>query len=256
MKVIQSAQNNQIKEWKKLATKKGRQKQKAYLLDGWHLVKEAFISDINISFLLVTENFKYLDEIETMNKDTHETIIISEEVANHLSETPSPQGVFAVVSLEDNQDENIVLQGAWLMLDAVQDPGNIGTMVRTADAAGFSGVIFGDGTADVYQPKVVRAMQGSQFHIKVITGSLGSWIQKMHTQHMPVFGTELNPDAKPYDTIEKQHDFAVIMGNEGNGMHKEFLQNTTCNLYIPIMGHAESLNVAVAAGILMFQLKA
>ncbi|KRL36483.1 TrmH family RNA methyltransferase [Liquorilactobacillus uvarum] len=256
MKVIRSAQNKQVKEWKKLATKKGRQKQKAYLLDGWHLVKEAFMADINIKLLLMTESFKYIDEIEAMNKNKYEIIVISEEVANHLSETPSPQGIFAVISLENTHDDETFLQGAWLMLDSVQDPGNIGTMVRTADAAGFSGVIFGDGTADVFQPKVVRAMQGSQFHIKVLTGSLNKWIQQMHTQHVPVFGTELNPDAKPYDTVGKFRDFAVVMGNEGNGMHEELLKSTTHNLYIPIKGHAESLNVAVAAGILMFQLKA
>ncbi|WP_057744822.1 TrmH family RNA methyltransferase [Liquorilactobacillus capillatus] len=254
MKVIQSPQNKQVKEWKKLATKKGRQKQKAYLLDGWHLVKEALAKSIIIKELLVTSDFKYLDELTSLNKDQHEIISISDEVAKVLSETPSPQGVFAVVALEPAAQPP--LQGAWLMLDAVQDPGNIGTMVRTADAAGFTGVIFGDGTADIYQPKVVRAMQGSQFHISLLAGPLDEWVQKFSAQQVPVYGTELNPAARPYNKLGKHQNFALIMGNEGNGMSQQILKRTTANLYIPIIGHAESLNVAVAAGILMFQLKA
>ncbi|GAJ25375.1 rRNA methylase [Liquorilactobacillus sucicola DSM 21376 = JCM 15457] len=256
MKVIRSVQNKQVKEWKKLSTKKGRKKQNAYLLDGWHLVKEALAARSEIKLLLVTEDFKYRAEFEEMNTQNSEEIIISEEVAKHLSETPSPQGIFGVIALKKEQSTPVSLQGgAWLMLDSVQDPGNIGTMVRTADAAGFTGVIFGVGTADVYQPKVVRAMQGSQFHIKLITASLSEWIQQMHKENMPVFGTELNPAAKPYDEVGKYRDFAIVMGNEGNGMSEEILSTTTTNLYIPIKGHAESLNVAVAAGILMFQLK-
>ncbi len=106
----------------------------------------------------------------------------------------------------------------------------------------------------MYQPKVVRSMQGSQFHLQLITADLTTWVQAFKAKNYPVFGSELNKDARSYQEVGQHQNFALIMGNEGNGMSAELLQQTSLNLYIPIKGHAESLNVAVAAGILMFQL--
>ncbi|XIF20324.1 MAG: RNA methyltransferase [Acetilactobacillus jinshanensis] len=151
-------------------------------------------------------------------------------------------------------DPRDVKQGDWLLLDQVQDPGNIGTMVRTADAAGFSGVIFGKGTASPYNPKVVRAMQGSQFHLTLARGDLNDWIRDLIKNDVPVYGTVLDPQAVDYRKVNSADNFGLVMGNEGNGMQKKLLNLTTKNLYIPIRGRAESLNVAVAAGILMFEL--
>lgn len=246
--------NAKIKEWSKLKTKKGRQKQGVYLLDGWHLVKEAIRTHEPIEAIMVQPDFKHLQEIEV--PEGADFVQITDNVMKHLSDTKHPQGVMAVVRIPEQQKINPEdVYGAWLFLDNVQDPGNIGTMVRTADAAGFSGIVLGEGTADVYSPKIVRSMQGSQFHLKMVTSPLKPWIETFKSQSKPVFGTELNPDARVYDQVGKHEDFALIMGNEGNGMDKELLKQTSLNLYIPIVGQAESLNVAVAAGILMFQLK-
>ncbi|MCP0887797.1 RNA methyltransferase [Ligilactobacillus sp. WILCCON 0076] len=253
-KVIKSTSNQQVKEWKKLKAKKERVKQNKYVLEGWHLVKEAMQANEIIETLLITPEFKYIDEIELTDEEI-EVIEIYPEIAKQLSDTPSPQGIFAIVLIQKELEVNPALvDGAWLLLDRVQDPGNIGTMVRTADAAGFAGVIFGDGSADIYQPKVVRAMQGSQFHIKLISGDLIPWIEAFKEKSYPIFGSELNEKARPYDQVGRHQNFALIMGNEGNGMAKQHLEQTSLNLYIPIKGRAESLNVAVAAGILMFQL--
>ena len=120
-------------------------------------------------------------------------------------------------------------------------------MVRTADACGFSGVVFGEGCADMFQPKVVRAMQGSQFHLKLCSGNLIEWAKEFKQRKLPVFGSELNDQARSYDQVGRHSDFAL-------GMNEKLLKETSLNLYIPIKGHAESLNVAVAAGILMFGL--
>ncbi len=97
-------------------------------------------------------------------------------------------------------------------------------------------------------------MQGSQFHLQLVTADLTTWVQAFKAKNYPVFGSELNKDARSYQEVGQHQNFALIMGNEGNGMSAELLQQTSLNLYIPIKGHAESLNVAVAAGILMFQL--
>lgn len=252
MKEITSVSNQQVKDWKKLATKKARQKENRYLLDGWHLVKEALKAKQPITKILVTPTFKHIDELELPTET--ELISISEQVAKQLSETKTPQGIFAEVQITQTNIDPTKVSGAWLFLDGVQDPGNIGTMVRTADAAGFKGVVFGKNTADMYQPKVVRSMQGSQFHIDLVSADLLTWVDAFKAQAKPVFGSELNEAARSYDQVGRHQDFALIMGNEGNGMDPELLNKTSLNLYIPIKGHAESLNVAVAAGILMFQL--
>ena len=146
------------------------------------------------------------------------------------------------------------LNASWrkvLLIDAVQDPGNIGTMIRTADAAGMSAVILGKGSADAYSPKTVRSAQGSNFHIPVVRGDLHEWIDRLQDDGVKVFGTSLD-DAISFREVEVSDAFAVIVGNEGAGISPQLLAKTDQNIIIPILGAAESLNVAVAAGILMY----
>ncbi len=126
-------------------------------------------------------------------------------------------------------------------------------MVRTADAAGLDGIVFGKGSADIYNPKVVRSMQGSQFHMKLFTGDILDWMAAFQNAGIKTYGTELNDQAISYDTVKPTLQFALVMGNEGNGVDPEILEKTDQNLYIPMKGEAESLNVAVATGILLFK---
>ncbi|BBM20272.1 rRNA methylase, SpoU family [Lactiplantibacillus plantarum] len=223
------------------------------MLDGWHLVNEAVKAHVAIQTLLITSK-----QLATEPDLTHfpAVIEISEEVAKHISATVTPQGVFAVATLPAVVEDlaQLDLTRPWLLLDNVQDPGNIGTMVRTADAAGFAGVAFGTGTVDIHQPKVERSMQGSQFHLQLISTDLTALVAQLQAQGAPVYGSELNPQAAQYLDVDAPAAFGLIMGNEGNGMSPELLAQTDQNLYIPIKGQAESLNVAVAAGILMFGL--
>ncbi|WP_312730705.1 RNA methyltransferase [Enterococcus sp.] len=144
------------------------------------------------------------------------------------------------------------LTGNWLILDNVQDPGNVGTMIRTADAAGFSGVFLGEGTADLYSTKVLRSMQGSNYHLQILEGAIPPFLQQLRSAGVAIYGTELNKEAVPYTELPKQQTAAFILGNEGQGVHPELLALTDKNVYIPIYGQAESLNVAIAAGILMY----
>lgn len=180
---------------------------------------------------------------------------ISPEVAKHLAETPTPQGIFAVMDrVVGTLPEDF--SGQYLLLDGIQDPGNVGTLVRTADAAGIHQVVFGNGTADAFNPKVLRAMQGSQFHVNITTAPLAGVIADLKAAAIPVYGTELNVNAKSYRDVAPSDQFALIVGNEGNGMDKALLAQTDTNLYIPIKGRAESLNVAIAAAVVMFHLTA
>ena len=166
-----------------------------------------------------------------------------------LSELPTPQGIIAVVK---KHSLTVDLDGAWLLLDNVQDPGNVGTMIRTADAAGFTGVVLGKGTADIYSTKVLRSMQGSNFHLPIISMDLTEAVTIFKEKEIPVYGTELNKDAIDYRQAAPGKKVALILGNEGQGVRSELLEMTDQNLYIPIYGQAESLNVGIAAGILMY----
>ena len=138
-----------------------------------------------------------------------------------------------------------------LLLDRVQDPGNLGTLIRTADAAGVDAIILGEGCADPYNPKVVRATQGSLFHLPLIKADLSEFIDELE---IPVYGTALE-EAIPFKQVEPSETFALLVGNEGQGVSEELLGKTTKNLYIPIYGKSESLNVGIAAGILMYYLR-
>lgn len=250
---ITSVHNQHVKDWRKLQTRKGRKKFGQYLLDGWHLVEEASKSGQKLLTLIGTaDELRHHKNIVALFEEVYE---VTPEIINEITATNTPQGIVAVVELPYiHQVPQQPLTGAWLFLDRVQDPGNVGTMVRTADAAGFAGVVASNQTADFFNPKVVRSMQGSQFHLKLVAGDLKKWITDFKTAGLPVFGTQLNPAAKNFRTVSPGNDFALIMGNEGQGMASELLEMTTANLYIPMRGDAESLNVAVSAGILMFQL--
>lgn len=250
---ITSVHNQHVKDWKKLQTKKQRKKTNTYLLDGWHLVEEAINAGNQIVALIATEEQLALhDDIVTREFPIYE---VTNEIMATITDTVSPQGIAAEVELPgDRFTKPETSHGAWLFLDRVQDPGNIGTMIRTADAAGFAGVVASQKTADLFSPKIVRAMQGSQFHLHLRQGDLVDWITLFKTEGHPVYGTQLNPQALNFREVTPVEDFALIMGNEGHGMDATTLNETTANLYIPMNGQAESLNVAISAGILMFQL--
>jgi TrmH family RNA methyltransferase len=250
METILSVKNERVKNWKKLQTKKGREKAGAYLIEGFHLIDEAIKNRANILEVMISEDAK---EVETSSLPEEFMVFVSQEVSKQLSETQTTQGIFAIVK-KNIVPQVPVLEQPYLFLDNVQDPGNLGTMIRTADAAGFGGVVLGKGTVDLYNNKVIRSMQGSHFHLPIFQGDLTGWFELFQKTGLPVYGTELNELAVSYRDIPPQAVFAVVMGNEGNGMDKELLKKTTKNVYIPITGQAESLNVAVAAGILMFAL--
>lgn len=255
MEELTSIHNQRVKNWKKLQTRKYRRQTGQYMLDGWHLVQEAIQSGLTIHELIGTSDA--LAEHSDIVSRVDAVYQVTPEIMRHITETITPQGIAAIVDMPDlKRMPKLPLHGAWLLLDRVQDPGNVGTMVRTADAAGFAGVVAGDGTADLCSPKVVRSMQGSQFHLQLFEGDLSKWIDDFKHQQAPVYGTQLNPAAKNFRSVHPGNDFALIMGNEGQGMSDRLLSQTTDNLYIPMRGQAESLNVAVSAGILMFQLNA
>ena len=251
MELIQSKQNPKLKQWKKLLTAKGRDKQGAYLIEGTHLVEEALKANQPLECLIMTSDY----DASMLPLVAHDLTryYITAEIARELSATPQPQGVFAIVSLPDERDANWQATGTrYLLVDAVQDPGNLGTLIRTADAAGFDGVLLGKGTVDVYNDKTLRATQGSLWHLEVVRGDLLEMIAQLQAQQIPVYATALHQGAQSYRSVEVADKVALIVGNEGNGVANNMIQVSDQSIYIPMAGQAESLNVAIAAGILMF----
>lgn len=250
MEIIESIKNKRIKEWKKLLKTRGRKKANRYLIEGVHLVEEALKSEAWIEQIIVRED---VWETEWRTEKTDQVLLVTDEVSKELSDTETSQGVFAVIQIEE---KNVLetIEGPYLLLDAVQDPGNVGTMIRSADAAGFKGVILGEGTVDAYNPKTLRSAQGSHFHIQLIEEPIEEAIKRFQQQKLNVYGTALDERAESYVGKHFSEPFALIVGNEGAGVRPGILDYTDANFYIPIKGEAESLNVSIAASILMFSL--
>jgi len=244
--MIRSTQNKNVKEWKKLHSKKGRNQSNSFLIEGYHLIEEAYSTEQNIKELILQEG---IENPGWLQDDF--VSYVSESVFNEITQTDTPQGIAAVVAKQSiaTKDKNYVL-----LLDAIQDPGNLGTMIRTADAAGFSKIILGEGTVDLYNDKVIRATQGSIFHIAIEQGSLTSVIPSLKEQGFSIWGTTLKR-AQNYANLSAEGKIALLLGNEGRGVSQKLLELADQLVKIPIYGRAESLNVGIAAGILMYHLR-
>ena len=254
MHQITSINNQQVKDWKKLLTRREREKKERYLLEGYHLIEEALqYKAEDIVNIMVREDILEESAFTELSIPFERITIISEEVAEEISDTETNQGIFAELQIQKVTFLEEV-NGAFLLLDAVQDPGNVGTMIRTADAAGFQGVFLGNGTVDLYNSKTLRSAQGSHFHLEIYEGALEEFMIEFKTKSFPILGTVLNLEAKPYKEVHMDGPFALVVGNEGAGIRPELLGLLDSNIYIPIKGQAESLNVAIAASILMFHL--
>ncbi len=252
MQKITSTTNQTIKNLAKLNKKKYREQEGFYLIEGFHLVDEAFKSKLNFKYLLATQAaFEKLSIQYHLDLTDKRLIQINERVAKHLSATTNSQDVFMVLKI--NQPKHFTFNfGKWILLDSLADPGNIGTIIRTADAAGFNGVVLSENCADLYNPKTQRAMQGSQFHIPIIKADLLKTIEQFKENYIPVYASVLDDEAKELPDFEKTKELALIIGNEANGVSGDAVSLADEKLFIPIKGQAESLNAAIAAGIMIY----
>jgi RNA methyltransferase, TrmH family len=251
MKHIESESNASLKQWKKLHTKKEREKTRTFLLEGPHLIEEAISSGAKLQHVIIEENFQIKDD---WLKQKFTLWSVPSKLMKQLSETEKPQGIIAVCEMMDQTDELIKNKGRYLLIDGVQDPGNLGTIIRTADSAGLDGVFLGEGTADLYNGKTVRSTQGSLFHLPIVKADLIVVIAECKDAAVPVISTSLQ-DALDMREIPEMSGFALIVGNEGQGVQQMLQDESEINVKVPIFGQAESLNVSVATGILLYELQ-
>ena len=245
MTIITSKANSVVKNAKKLHQKKYRKS--SYLIEGWHLFEEAVQAGARI------EKIFALAEHEEKLTDYPQAVFVTEEILLDLADSQTPQGIVAIVQKEEEQMPDLT-SGKYLCLEDVQDPGNVGTMIRTADAAGFSGVVVSSKSADIYSLKTLRSMQGSHFHVPIYRMTVETFVEEAKKGNLPILATTLSKNSKDYRELAQLEDFALVMGNEGQGI-SQFMTNQADQLvHITMKGQAESLNVAIAAGILMFYL--
>lgn len=240
--IITSLDNDNVKKWKKLCKKKYRDEFGIYLVEGEHLVEEAYKSGVLDKVIVLDgESYSY-DNI----------VYVSYEVMKALSSLDTPNRIMGVCKKKESSE---LLGKRYLLLDGVQDPGNLGTIVRSAVAFNIDTIVLSNDTVDLYNPKVLRSTQGMIFHTNIIECDLIDVISKLHDKNITVYGTDVNNgiDARELSDLDKT-SFALVMGNEGNGVRKEVKELCDKNLYINMNENVESLNVGVATSILLYEL--
>jgi len=253
MKIITSKDNPTYKSALKLTKKKHRDEQGMYLLEGVKPLEDALAMGINIRNIFVCEGFE--DEFDFPAKVT---LALERKLFENLSDTRTSQGVIAVVEKINYSAEAFAeVAGAEnsniVVLDRLQDPGNIGTVIRTAEAAGYKGILLISGSGDVYSPKVVRAAAGSLFRMPVIyIENTQEAVKLLKSINKRIVTTSLDTETYYYEA-DLTKNIALVIGNEGQGVSGEFLDSSDIKIKIPMAGSIESLNAAVAAGILMYQ---
>ena len=245
MTIITSKANSVVKNAKKLHQKKYRKS--AYLIEGWHLFEEAVQAGVTIEKIIALESYR--DQLAGFPQ----TVWVSEDILLDLADSQTPQGIVAVVQKEEVGQVDFS-QGKFLFLEDVQDPGNVGTIIRTADAAGFTGVIVSEKSADIYSLKTLRSMQGSHFHLPIYRMSSQRLLEEAKEAAISVLATTLSKDSVDYRELPPIENFVLVMGNEGQGISPLMAESADQLVHISMKGKAESLNVAVAAGILIFHL--
>jgi TrmH family RNA methyltransferase len=249
LEVIRSKDNKTIKEIKKLHEKKYRNIKQKFIVEGLRFVKEALESDFEIEYVVVSENVYDKFSDLKITEDTNQ-LIVSETIFKDLCGTEGPQGILAVVN---NKEVDVNIQdGFYILADKVQDPGNMGTIIRTANAAGANGVILTKGTVDIYNDKTLRSTMGSIFKIPVIIDEDLSFVNTLKRNSFKLITSALDTDKNFYD-INLNAKVIIAVGNEGNGISQEIYNISDERVKIPMPGNAESLNVGIAAGIMMFE---
>lgn len=254
---ISSSQNPLIKEIKGLNRKKNRWKNRLFIIEGIKIIEEAIINEIKINHILFSDSF--LDSEEGSNfydniKNRDNIVKVSDSLFNSISDTENPQGIMAICkfNIRNLCDIGHLNESAILFLDGIQDPGNMGTIIRTADAFNIDGIILGEGCVDPYNLKVVRSTMGSIFRLPLyISDNSIESIIELKNKGFDILATSLEGGAIYNSDFNKK--FLCVIGNEANGVDPRILDMADRCIKIPMPGNAESLNAGVAASIIMYE---
>ena len=239
--LITSIHNEHIKELVRLKEKKYRDQTGTFLVETKHLVLEAYKAGL-IKELILEQNEIFPLDVTTL--------YVSREILKKLSTVESPSKVMAVVNKKDVEEQ---YGEKILILDRIQDPGNLGTIIRSAVAFNINTIVCSPDTVDVYNPKVVRASQGMMFHIPILVKNTEKLIQELKEQDYKIVGTKVTNGHDVRGASIYSH-FALVIGNEGQGISKNIEELCDEYLYIKMNENCESLNASVAASILLYEI--
>lgn len=254
---IKSNKNPTIKYIKRLSKKKNRWEDKKFIVEGLKITQEAIEENISIdniiinySFLSTEENINFLKEVE----GRYRIIKVEDYIFKEISDTENPQGILSVVSFNprDINDISQIKNPILIFLDEVQDPGNLGTIIRSADAFNIDGIILSKGTVDPYNTKVVRSTMGSIFRTPLYSCEDSiSCIELLKEKNFKIIST--SPEGNPIYKYENIKGTVFVIGNESKGVDPKIVHRCDQNIKIPMTGRAESLNAGVAASIIMYE---
>ena len=255
MKRITSKDNDLIKHIRKLKEKKYRDINNEFVIEGIKLVSEAIQEDANIKNIIICDDCEKNDII---SKDMmyeiakYDCISVPESIFKYISEVKTPQGILAVIEKNNQNIEIDFSQDIIVALDDVQDPGNLGTILRTVDSIGINQILVSKGTADCYNSKVVRSTMGAIFRVKIIEcEDLQKTLEDIKKQNFEIVVSSLQTENTIYDIDYKNK--VIVIGNEANGVEKSIQDIADKKVKIPMFGKTESLNASVATGIILYE---
>ena len=243
--MIISKDNSQVKHIKQLKQKKYRDEYKEYVVEGVKIVEEAIEEKEDIVLIVICEEL-LKKQIDTCD---YKVELVNKSIFEMLSDTVTPQGILAVIKEKETQEIN---SNVLFALDDIQDPGNMGTIIRTLDAAGIKDLIISNESADIYNPKVTRSTMGAIYRLNVIRTDLLSKLKEMQKDGYKIVVTSLATNKNHYD-INFDEKTIIVIGNEANGVSQEIMEIADVKVKIPMLGKSESLNASIATGILAYE---
>ncbi len=255
MQVITSKDNEIIKNIKKLKEKKYRDIEGKYIIEGIKLIEEAIKESVNIDKIVICEDCINNDSIESKlmyEIAKNDCIYVSQKVFENITEVSTPQGILAIINKKDNSNSIDFSEDIIVVLDDLQDPGNLGTILRTLDSIGLHQIIITKNTTDAYNSKVVRSTMGAIFRINIIqTNDLPKILNEMKKHKFKIMATSLQGNKSIYDIDYNKK--VIIIGNESKGVSEVAFKEADEQIKIPMLGKAESLNASVATSIVLYE---
>lgn len=254
--MITSTANGQVKHVINLLNKaKYRRENKSFVVEGVKMVMEAPAERIEKIFAAESFILSHKNGLESIKWDSPKVEMVSDNVFKQMSDTKTPQGIMAIVKMKDSPVSEIVgKEKAFVMVcEDLQDPGNLGTIIRTGEGAGISGVIMSKNTVDIYNPKTIRSTMGSVYRVPFLyTDNVHETISQMKLLGVKVYAAHLNGN-NSYTKEDYSGKCAFLIGNEGNGLKEETAALADGLIRIPMEGKVESLNAAVSSAIIMYE---
>lgn len=252
---ITSKDNDLIKHIRKLKEKKYRDEFGEFIVEGAKMIEEAIKEEAKIKYIIVCDDCKTessMTQEQLYDIAKYECVYVTEKIFSLITDVVAPQGIMAVIEKPIKSENKIdYKQDHFLILDNIQDPGNMGTILRTADSLNMKQIIVSPGTADCYNSKVVRSTMGAIFRVNVVERELEKVIKEMQKREIKVYATDLKTDKTIYNVDYSKS--AVVIGNEANGVSQNVLDLADEKIKIPMPGKTESLNAAVATSVILYE---